>query len=37
VWDVEGENMRPGKMTQNEKAVNDKWKAGEFWRASDMG
>ena len=40
VWDVEesgGREQRAGKMAQNEKNVNDKWREAEFWRARHMG
>lgn len=33
----EGENRDQGKMAQNEKTVNDKWRGGACWRARDMG
>lgn len=32
-----GREQRPGKMAQNEKTVNDKWRGGACWRARDMG
>lgn len=38
VWDEEkmgGREQRAGKMAQNEKTVNDKWREAEFLRARD--